>query len=378
MREEFEDTLGENGDAISGSLAATVNYRSPSFYGVSFQGQYIHALELFEGGTIDFPSEEAHFLSNSRFSILNEAFVEFSLAELGAPDTMLRIGRQIPNYDFAPAYDVRQKAQSFEAIIFSSRPTSWLNIDLGHVDSFSSWSSRREAVEFQKIAEVLGVPYGTAGMQFISVTGEPIRGARATLYDWHAHDLFNTFGAKLDLTLSAGQTGSSVLQAHYMGQRDVGRMDDDGFGEIEADVLDLGVEFKKGALALKPGVTVAFGDGPENDLLLPFRSTLTIDTEVIWFTRQFQGGSRSAYLRATYAFGNTVLYGMYVLTDHDQDRGPVTGNGALDQELDLALTHNFTNHLYLSLVAGYGFQNNHDGLENSSANDVRLFIGYAF
>jgi hypothetical protein len=236
----------------------------------------------------------------------------------------------------------------------------------------------RELAEFNEVETAVGVPYHTSGMAFFSATCERIEGARLTLYDFFMDDVVNTLGAKADVVLHSTPGAETTLKTHYVSQRDVGRMDSDGLGEVRADVLDAGVEFKRGNLCVQPGITTVFGDDPEDDLILPFRSTLTIDPELLFFTRQFVGGSNSAYLRATYGFGNTFLYGMYVMTDHDADRGPATGNGALDQELDLMIRHDFSEHFYAAFLVGYGHRDNRRGISDSRAEDMRLFLGFSF
>lgn len=90
-------------DAYSSSLAFSLNYKTPTCQGVSSGIQFIHAWELGEDGNVDIEEGPAWFLSNSGFTNLNNAYVDYNFTHLGLAKTLFRVGR-IPLYlDFAPS-----------------------------------------------------------------------------------------------------------------------------------------------------------------------------------------------------------------------------------------------------------------------------------
>lgn len=370
------------GDVNSGSLALTINYRSPQFGPVTVGLQGIHAAELFEGGSLDNPRGSAWVLSNSAYSLLNEAYIDISLEPLGLAGSSLRIGRQILKLDFAPAYAIRHKAQSFEAAVLTVKDVDNLSVTLGHIERFSSWTSRDTAgyihprYDFVEIADTErgnGVDYNTDGIQFGSVTWSGIPRTSITVYDFYAQDLYNTFGAKASHTLELGGDVSAALKCHYLGQRDVGKYESETGNAVDADLFEASVQFKRGGLSIEPGIMTVAGNDAENDVHTPFRTSFTADPTLLWYPRVFSAGSDSIFIKSLYTWRKTTFYAMAVRTEHDDN----VGNGATDQEIDVVIKQEFPHGLYAAVKLGYGEQDN-DGVPDADATDYRLFVGWNF
>jgi len=54
------------------------------------------------------------------------------------------------------------------------------------------------------------------------------------------------------------------------------------------------------------------------------------------------------------------------------------GRGAADQEINVCVSHRFSDALSAAVKLGYGHRDNRDGTDNTNAEDMRLFVTYAF
>ena len=227
--------------------------------------------------------------------------------------------------------------------------------------------------EFVEVADLENVPYSTPGMQFLSASYTGLPRFALTLYDYYGHDLYNTMGLRTAYTIASGEAWKTEFKAAYSGQQDVGRFDSEGGGEVDSDVLDLAVLFTFHDLNVEPGYFKVFGDGPENDYLTPFRTRFTVDPLLMWFARVFRGGSDSFYLKSTYQWRSTSFYCLYVLT---QTADFIDG-GALDQEVNLVVSHQWGPHWKVTGKAGYAVQGIKEEPDRAQ-NDLRLFVTFLF
>jgi len=382
MRYDWEHG-GDDGDANAATLALTLDYRSPELNGVTVGVQVIESMRLFEGGSMD-PDHGADWvMGNSDFGLFNEAFVDVRLGLVGLDNTVLSVGRKILNLDFAPSYAYRQKAQSYEGVFVTWDENEALSLTAGHIERMSSWFSwdrtdnrvlEYHFVDVEDLERANGVGYSTRGMDFVSLTLSGLPETSVTLYDFYGHDLYNTFGAKVRHQMALVEGLDTAVQGHYIGQRDVGRMDSDGAGDIDADLCDLSLSVSKGGLTVQLGVTSLAGRGQKDELHVPFRTNLTIDPEMLWYTRQFMGGSDSYYAMSTYSRGNTFVYALYVLTDHEA----YVDGGAVDQEVNLMVSRKVTDNFTASALFGFGHRNNKAGGADINAEDCRLILAYRF
>lgn len=366
MHRDIEGT----GDGTSGTAAITLDYLSPEFHGFTLGGQFISSTRLFESGSV--PSA-GYWLSNDDFNVLNEGYLAYDFDKLGWKDSSIKVGRQIVNYDFAPAYFIRQKAQSFESAILKLEPADGLCIDIGHLDRFSSWSSREGGVgaapraDFVDVEQAAGVTYDTTGIQFISAVYDGCEPWSLAMYDFYGNDLYNVFGAKGSYKWELGSdAGALICRTHWANQQDVGRMDVDGLGSISSNVVELGVDWAREGLTLSAGAVVVNGDRFQ----IPFRTSFTIDTELLCYTDQFQGETNSGYLKGVYKTGNWLFYSMFVIDQHEDD--------TTCREIDGVVKYNFTDGFSTTVKAGYGDRKYSGDSGHSDAVDLRWFLAWTF
>lgn len=360
------------GQGTSGTLALTMNYLTPELGPFRLGGQFIYSGLVFQSGDSAIINS-GYWLSNDEFGLINEGYLTIDLAKMKIPRTELKIGRQVVNYDFAPTYNIRQKDQSFEAIILKTEPVDGLHVDLGHLERFSSWASRSGGpstwrANFIDVERRVGVPYSTNGFQFISAVYDGCKPWNFTLYDFYGDDMYNTFGAKVAYRWDMGQNAGAVtLRTHYAYQQDVGRMKRDGLGSIGSTAWEVALDYARGGFTLSLGGFIVRGD----DFQTPFRTSFTIDTELLWYTMQFAGGSSSGFLKGVYKCNSWMFYTMYVITDHN--------DGTFCQEIDAVVKYSFNKNIYTAVKAGYGHRNNHRLFgRNSDALDLRWFAGWSF
>ncbi|MCH7228396.1 OprD family outer membrane porin [Haloferula sp. A504] len=361
------------GHGNSGTLAATLNYRSPEWGGLFVGGQGIYSWRVFEDGDRR-AGGPAYWLSNDEFSVLNEAYAGFNFESVGWEGAELRVGRQILNYDFAPTYNIRQKDQSYEGVVLKTQPRDNLTLDLGWFDRFSSWASREGGpstwrAEFIDVEDRVGVPYDTNGFFFASAVYTPCDAFSLGAYDFYGDDLFNVFGLKGAYTWElGGDCGSLTFRGHWANQRDVGRMNRDGLGDIGSNVIEAGLDYALGGLTLSGGGVFIRGD----DFQTPFRTSFTIDTELLWYTMQFEGGTNSGYLKGVWKWEDWMFYAMYVASEHRC--------GRVCQEIDVVVKRTFDAGLYTAVKAGYGGRRPGTLTAGPKTNalDLRWFFGWTF
>ncbi len=364
------DDAGEGG---STTLATTLNYRSPEWGGLHFGGQYIYSWLLYEEKSRVVP-HTGYWLSNDEFSVLNEAYLGFDFGALGWDGAQVKVGRQVLNYDFAPTYNIRQKDQSYEGIVLTTRPVEHLTLDVGWFNRFSSWASRDGGpsnwrADFIDVEDRVGVPYSSRGFFFGSAVYTPCDAVSLSAYDFYGDDLFNVFGLKGAYTWKlGGNRGALTLRGHWANQRDVGRMSRDGLGDIGSNVVEIGADYASGGVTLSGGGVFIRGD----DFQTPFRTSFTIDTELLWYTMQFEGGTNSGYLKAVWKWRQWMFYAMYVASEHRC--------GRVCQEIDVVVKRNFGEQFHTAVKAGYGGRVMPAALggAKTEAFDFRWFLGWTF
>ena len=365
---------GEPNDNHGASTALTINYVSPEFEGLTLGVQYIHAEEMWEGGTNNQPHGAAYVLANDGYSLLNHAYLKYNFKHLDWKKSHVTVGRQTINENFARTYAIRHKAQAFEAIVLKLADMENLKVTLGHLERFSSWSSRKNvdtgtaSNEFIDIADVMGVDYSTNGMQFIEVTTTAIPNTSINVYDYYGEDLFNTMGAKITHKID-----KITLNVHAAMQRDDGRYDTDGNGDLSSEILELSVAYKDGGLSIEPGIMMVAGNSAEDNYQVPFRTSFVVDPTLMGYTSPFEGGSNTAFLKTVYKWDKNLFYMLYAITDHEEQ----TRDASLDQEIDFVVSRNFTKNFYVTIKVGFGHRDNGSS-ESNWQSDYRLFIGYKF
>lgn len=368
------DDNAREGD--SGTTALTINYLSPEKSGLSLGLQYVYSLRLHEDGNGD--NRGYNLLVNDDHDDFNELYIKARLDEYAdcLKDTQLVVGRQILNYDFAPAYTIRQKSQAYEAIVLKMNEWEAFSVDFGHIKRFSSWASRYDGAtnlkaNFIDVEDRVGVGYETDGFQFISAKYDGIPHTKLAAYDFYGQDMFNTLGVKASYQWALNE-GTLALKTHYADQTDVGRMDTatGGLGKIDTYNWEVAAEYQQGDFTGTAGINMVGGD----DFQVPFRTSFTIDPELLWWTRQFDAKTDSLFAKATYKYEQWFFYMMYV----NGDRSSTPTRPQMDSyEIDGVVKYTFNKHFYVAVKAGYGEQDPSGGRE-LQAEDARLFVGYKF
>ena len=372
----------KNMEASSGTVAATIRYRSPEFSGISGGLEYIFTPKLFEGSSGEARQGGGWQTLNDDFHVLSEAFIDVKLGFIGLEKSSIRIGRQKCNYDFAPAIPIRQKSQYMEAVVLKLYDIDHFKIDIGHIEKFSSWSGRMGQgdwlqANFNSVEDIIAdyegdnrIRSADTGMQFVQVGTDIIPFVNLTAYDLFGFDLYNTFGVKAYVNLVKNDDWSLTWKNHYISQRDVGSYPI----EVSSDAIESSLAFKSGDLTLEPGIMKVFGDNESaNDLRHPFESSLMWEYILMWNTRANLGGSDTVFMKSTYTLDNHFFYLLGMATYHEDD----VRNGSTDYELDAIYRYKFTEDISTTIKFGYGFRNPEDG-DSLKRTDLRLFITYKF
>jgi hypothetical protein len=87
----------------------------------------------------------------------------------------------------------------------------------------------------------------------------------------------------------------------------------------------------------------------------------------------FNGGSDSAYLKATTKIGKTFLYMLYNYTWQDHSRTAYDG-----QEINFVVKQPINEHLSVAVKCGAAYRDGRRNGEDTTATDSRLFMTYEF
>ena len=376
----FGSPLG--GDAHSGTIALTGDYLSPEFQDFTLGLQYVHAIEIYSrGGFEGEDGNQAYNLSNSDFSLLNNAFINYDFKRFGLKDTKITIGRQSLDLNFVANYNIRQKDQAFEAIVFETKAIDNLTITLGHLEKFSSWTSKDNlqrgstSNNFISIEKVENVSYSTNGFQFIETQFLGVPNAEISVYDYLGHDLYNTFGSKIDYTINPDSELKYILRFHYIKQWDVGKFKRETGTGVKANAFQTGLKMTFKGFSVEPGIFKVMGNDPEDNLHVPFRGRYIINEPLFEIDLGFEGGSLSYFLESSYGWGKNSLYFLYLQTEQSTDL-PRDG---FSREFNLIYSRDITENAFLKIKLGNVEYHNHDSVDKDGyLNEYRFFLGYRF
>ena len=375
-------TWDKDTESSGGTVAATIRYRTPEFHGISGGLEFIFCPELFEGGSGEPRQGGAWNVLNDDFNLLSEAFIDVKLGFIGLDKSSIRVGRMKSNYDFAPTYAIRQKAQYLEAAVLKLYDIEHFKIDIGHIEKFSSWSGRDGAgdwlrADFNRVEDVIAhyegddrINSANTGMQFVQIKTDIIPGVDLTVYDLFGCDLYNTFGVKANVDVVKNDDWSLKWKNHYISQRGVGSYP----VSLSSDVIESSLAFKCGDFTLEPGIMTVFGGNEaSNDHRHPFESSLTWQYTLMWNTRANLGGSDTFFLKSSYTLGDHFFYALGMVTCHEND----VDGGSTDYELNGVYRYKFTENISATIKAGWGLHNEGDG-DSPERTDLRLFVTYKF
>lgn len=388
MQRDYSDL----GNANSTTAALTLDYLSPELFesGLSLKLQYVHSEVLTSGGgRLDAGNSKGESIHNSAFSILNEAYLQWDMKALGLEKTMIRAGRQIVDLDFVPKYNIRQKDQAVEGVVFVSEEIENVKLTLGHIERYSSWSSRKSGANdafdyrFKDVEDVITSAAGlgegvidSTGMQVFELTYTGLENTSITLWDVYANDLLNTAGADIYYTVN----DQLKLNVKYAQQDALGEMDNilsrDG-KEFKSRLADFNLTYKfTDATSLMAGVYKVFGSNDENsteNFLVPFVFDHAPMSTLLWYSNPYEAGTEAVYLKGATSFGKTKAVMLYIYADHDN-----SFTAADAQEVNLIVSHPITEDLTVTTKLGAGFKDGKNGNRSTHATDARLFVTYLF
>ncbi len=377
MGRKFENQGSGDTELHSGSTAFSLNYESPAYSGFSVGGEYMYSWKLYSSGDRQaFGSlDPAYVLSNSDFSILNKVYIRLALDDLGWENSYLKVGRQALHTVFAGTYNIRQKDQSYEAVLLHLENNKNLSADLGFIDKFSSWTSRDDLTNgpsangFNPVEKVEGVPYSTNGMPFAEVTYTGFERAELTIYDFYGDDLYNTFGFNIVGTVFESDEFKTDLKIKYIRQSGMDRYENFVGFDLQSDALQAGVNFQKGDFRIEPGIFIVSGGGADNDIHSPFQPSLIIEEPMVETDAGFFGGSQSFFVESNYSWNDNNLYMLYLYTDLHSSN-PIDKS----KEFDIIYTRNFGSSYYFKLKMAFVDYDGSAGV--TGILDYRLFFGW--
>lgn len=378
---DFNRFGGEEPSGSSSTLALTLNYVSPEYYGLSLGGQYIHSEALFAHNP-DVPI-------NNSFHLLNHAYVNYRLADLGLPRTNLRAGRMKPDFLMMNGLAPRQKEQAFEGAMLRLEDVQDLTLSLGWFRKFSGWGTRHKNrpndfwfnYRFTDVADLAGRPYKTSGTYVADVVYSGIDRVRLNLGDWYSEDVMNLLYASptVDLHSCLSWTGVWALE------QSTGKWHDDAENGGTAPA-DLDAQYLQTYLTLKPAATLKImpgyawvpdrnDDGDNHSFQDLFQADLLPLVGLIGRPYGYLAGSRMWYISTLYKpRPRTAIWVHYVYTDMDNAHTWIYDG----QEVNLVVSQQLTAAFSVAVKLAYGWFDGREGNGDSNANDARLFLTYRF
>lgn len=378
---DFNRFGGEEPSGSSSTLALTLNYVSPEYYGLSLGGQYIHSEALFAHNP-DVPI-------NNSFHLLNHAYVNYRFADLGLPRTNLRAGRMKPDFLMMNGLAPRQKEQAFEGAMLRLEDVQDLTLSLGWFRKFSGWGTRHKNrpndfwfnYRFTDVADLAGRPYKTSGTYVADVVYTGIDRVRLNLGDWYSEDVMNLLYASptVDLHSCLSWTGVWALE------QSTGKWHDDAENGGTSPA-DLDAQYVQTYLTLKPAATLKImpgyawvpdrnDDGDNHSFQDLFQADLLPLVGLIGRPYGYLAGSRLWYVSTLYKpWPRTAIWVHYVYTDMDNAHTWVYDG----QEVNLVVSRQLTAAFSVAVKLAYGWFDGREGNGDSNANDARLFVTYRF
>jgi len=336
------------------TLGVMLGYASDRWNGFDFGMSYDYSFTLDDGGKTD-------LLANDDVHVLNEAWLRYHFEPFGLEKTELMAGRKITNDSVFQKADFRQSPRSVESVQLKMEEFENFKITLGHALKMSNWVSVGDRWDFNDFGDVFGVGYDTDGVTWGEVVYTGMTGVTATVFDAYAWDVANLIGTKVQYDFC---DEASVI-AYYRHEGDVGRA-----STRTSDAYGLSYRQRVKGVTLEPGYFSVHGSTLRFDAVTtgidhPLGSLMMI------VAKPFEGGAETAFIKATTKVDKTSLYLLYNHTWHRQ----------LDynaQELNMVVSHPFTDAFTASVKAGVGYQDGKEGMINKTFSDIRLLLTYSF
>lgn len=338
------------GNGANSTLGFILGYTSPEFAGFDGGLAYNYAGEIYE-------NNNSGMLANDDIHVLNEGWVRYNFGALDLTNTTVLAGRRTNNGEVFRADDFRQKSRAIETVQAESTDLPGNRFTVGHAMRMSSWIQAGDRWEFNDFGDVFGAGYDTDGVTWGELVNDSVQGLEVALFDAYAWDVSNLIGTRAKWDVAE----NSALVGYYRHENNVGEAPD-----RNSDAFGLALQQKVGDFTIEPGVFSVHGS------TLRFQETTTginhpLGASMMIYAGQFNGGSDTAYLKATTKLNKTELYALYNYTW--QNKAAFDG-----QELNLVVKQPIVENLTAAFKLGLGYR---DG-PNTTASDARLFITYTF
>ncbi len=364
MYRDVENATPDN--AYSTTAGFLLGYKSPELAGFSSGLTWIYVEPVDASKDSD---NGKKLLSNGRVNILNEAWVKYRFESLGLTNTFVKAGRQVINGELFRSDEIRQKPRSIEAIQVTTKDIPHTTLTFGHVWRLSNVLDDKDGWKFNDFDEVLakqGKGCDSRGISWGEAVFTGITNLEVAVYEAYVQDIANVTGGRTRYTL----TDTTALLGYFQHGDSVQTAD--SIAPFNSDMFSLAFEQKVGGVTLEPGWFSVHGGN------MVFHETSTglnhpLGAPLLIYSGPFNGGSDSAYLKATTKIGKTFLYMLYSYTWQEHSRYAFDG-----QELNFVVKQPINDHLSVAVKLGAGYQDWTNGTDNRTATDARLFVTYDF
>lgn len=361
------------GNGASSTLGGVLDFSSVRVRNVGFKLSYVHVEVLGTSGGRFGTQQGENLLYNGKVNVFNEAAVDFFCPKT---KSSFKVGRQVVNGEIFRANPFRQKKRSLEAAVFSLGSIKNLNISIGHANRMSNvWDHRDhnwltwkfKDLSFAALGKQGGnLAYDTDGFHWI----EGVYGTRnfeiATYYG-RASEIADVRGLRSRVSMKSGYD----LLTYFRSEESIDQLDTDA--PYRSMMYGLSVAKTYGIYSLESGFLGISGDG----LLFEELNTginHALGSSLMIYPGIFNGGAKSAYMRAVIKKPNQRLYYfLYTYTWHEASKSAI--NTA--QEVDFVFKHPWNAVFSFNLKGGYGIRDNFNG-SKTDAVDLRFFLTHKF
>jgi hypothetical protein len=362
----MERNFGQGVRGSSGTASLNLDFEWRPLERTQVEGEFVQVTRLYEEGRED----AAYTLSNDNLTTLNALSVSHDFSSTHDQSSVLKVGRLRETYDFFPTYkNARHKVQAFEGIVWQSKWGDGISLDIGHLERYSSWSSREGGPspvngDFITLSERLGGGGSDSGVQYFSTSFQAGR-TTVKIHDYYADDWYNNAGLKVSQNLSPADAETQwSLNLRYDRQDGVsgGRVP-----QHEAEVFEATIGYRRGGFSWNAGWTHV---GSEADYLAPFRTSHEIDMSMLWFTNQYEKNTDSFHWKGLLRKDGWVFYSLLIAAEHENRK---------ETEANFVIRRSFDNRIWVALFGAYGQRDFDDANRGDQwARDLRFYMGYTF
>lgn len=363
MYRDYEN--GTPGNAYSTTAGLLLGYTTPELAGFSAGMSWIYVEPV--DSSRDSNNGKIR-LQNGRVNILNEAWFKYRFESIDLTNTFIKVGRQVINGEVLRSDEIRQKPRSVEAVQLTTKDISGLALTFGHAWRLSNVLDDESGWKFNDFNKVLTPTqkYNSRGLSWGEAVFTGITNLEVAVYEAYVHDIANLAGTRVRYAI----TDKTALLGYYRHENSVQTAE--SVAPFDSDMYSLAFEQKVGKVTLEPGWFSVHGDN------LVFHEMTTglnhpLGNSLMVYSGHFNGGSDSAYLKATTKIGKTSLYMLYNYTWQDHSRTAYDG-----QELNFVVKQPITDSLSVSVKAGAGYRDSKSAADDTVATDARLFVTYNF